>query len=227
MSWLTRFLSSTIGAKFLVALTGAALFLFLIAHMLGNLQIFLGPDAINSYAEALRKVPELLWGARLGLLAAVVIHVGLTIKLTRQNQTARPIAYAVKEPVDSTLASRTMILSGLLLFAFIVYHLLHFTLGVTNPDQFAVHDAQGRHDVYRMVILGFQQPAIVLSYLVAQVLLGFHLSHGIGSLFQTLGLNNPKIAKGTRLFGQVSAIVIVAGFLSVPFAVITGILHLP
>jgi succinate dehydrogenase / fumarate reductase cytochrome b subunit len=227
MSWLTGFLSSTIGAKFLVALTGAALFLFLIAHMLGNLQIFLGPDAINSYATALRKVPELLWGARLGLLAAVVIHIGLTIKLTRQNSAARPIAYEVKEPVDSTLASRTMILTGLLVLAFIVYHLLQFTLGVTNPDQFAVHDAQGRHDVYRMVILGFQQPAVVLSYLVAQVLLGFHLSHGIGSLFQTLGLNNPKIAKGTRLFGQVSAIVIVTGFLSVPFAVITGILHLP
>jgi succinate dehydrogenase / fumarate reductase cytochrome b subunit len=222
MSDYWRGLSSTVGTKFLVAVTGAILVAFVIGHMLGNLQIYLGPDAINSYAVFLKSKPGLLWGARLGLLAALLVHIWGITRLTLRNQGARPDAYAVKKPVASTFSSRTMVLSGALLLAFVVYHLLHFTIGATNPDQFHLTDELGRHDVYSMTILGFQQPAIAFSYILAMGILGLHLGHGIASIFHSLGWSRPKTAPLIELAGRIIALLLVIGNISIPLAALLG-----
>lgn len=216
---------STIGTKTVVAVTGVMLVLFVVGHMLGNLQIYLGPDAINSYAEFLKSKPGPLWGARLGLLAALLLHIGGIMKLTLANRSARPVAYAQQKPVQSTLASRTMLLSGAVLFAFIVFHLLHFTVGVTHPEHFQLRDALGRHDVYSMTILGFQQPLVSLSYIVAMGLLGMHLGHGVASLFQTTGLRNPQFLPLIELIGRVAAVIVVLGNISIPLAALLGLIE--
>ena len=216
---------STIGTKTIVAVTGVLLVLFVVGHMLGNLQIYLGPDAINSYAEFLKSKPGPLWAARLGLLAALLLHIGGIMKLTLANRRARPVAYAQQKPVQSTVASRTMLLSGAILFAFVVFHLLHFTVGVTHPEHFQLRDALGRHDVYSMTILGFQQPLVSLSYIITMGLLGMHLGHGVASLFQTTGLRNPQFLPLIELIGRVVAVIIVLGNISIPLAALLGLIE--
>jgi len=215
---------STIGTKTVVAVTGVVLVLFVVGHMLGNLQIYLGPDAINSYAEFLKSKPGPLWMIRMGLLAALLLHIGGIVKLTLANKRARPVAYAQKKPVQSTLASRTMAYSGAILLAFIVYHLLHFTIGVTNPEHFHLKDAMGRHDVYSMTILGFQQPLVALSYIIAMGLLGMHLGHGVASLFQSTGLRNPQFLPTIELIGRIIAVLVVLGNISIPLAALLGLI---
>ncbi len=223
----------SIGKKTLVAVTGVGLALFLVAHMSGNLLMFVGPDAINSYGEGLRhilRVGELplgLWLARGGLLLLFVLHVALAVQLTRQNRAARPIRYEYNNTVQASLASRTMIYSGLLVLAFLIYHLLHFTVGTTHPQHFQARDHLMRHDVYTMVILGFREPAVFISYVIAMVMLGFHLNHGIASLFQTLGwvrqgryLLLARVATGLTAF-------LVLGFLSVPVSILLRVIRLP
>jgi succinate dehydrogenase / fumarate reductase cytochrome b subunit len=222
MSDYWRGLSSTVGTKFLVALTGAVLVAFVIGHMLGNLQIYLGPEAINSYAVFLKARPGLLWGARLGLLAALVVHIWGISLLSLRNQDARPDSYALKKAVASTFSSRTMLLSGALLLAFVVYHLLHFTFGATNPDQFHLIDELGRHDVYSMTILGFQQPLVAISYIVAMGILGLHLAHGIASIFHSMGWSRPKTAPLIELAGRLVAFLLVIGNISIPIAALLG-----
>lgn len=224
MGRLSKVFASSIGMKWLMALSGLALVGFIIVHMLGNLLVFLGPDALNAYAVGLREMPlQLLWVARAGLLAAVLVHIFSAVRLTNLNQAARPDRYAVKKPVASTYASRTMMMGGLILLAFIVYHLAHFTFGVTNPDQFRVHDAQGRHDVYRMVVMGFQNPIVAGAYVLAMVPLALHLSHGASSLFQSLGIAHPKYDGILRGIGPFLSTVIFVGNVSMPIAVLAGI----
>jgi succinate dehydrogenase cytochrome b subunit len=228
MGWLGRTLRSSIGCKWLMAISGIALVGFVIVHMIGNLQVFLGPEALNHYAVALREMPfHLLWVARIVLLAAVLVHIFSATRLTSLNQAARPVAYAVKTPVASTYASRTMMMGGIILLAFIVYHLAHFTFGVTNPAEFARHDAQGRHDVYTMVVLGFRNPWITAAYVAAMVPLALHLSHGASSLFQSLGLSHPKYDALLRGVGPFLATVIFVGNVSMPLAVLGGLVPLP
>jgi succinate dehydrogenase / fumarate reductase cytochrome b subunit len=222
MSDYWRGLSSTVGTKFLVALTGALLVAFVIGHMLGNLQIYLGPEAINSYAVFLKSKPGLLWGARLGLLAAVIIHIWGISRLSLRNQEARPESYALKRAVASSFSSRTMLLSGAVLLAFIVYHLLHFTIGATNPQQFRLIDELGRHDVYSMTILGFQQPLVAISYILAMGILGLHLAHGIASIFHSMGWSRPKTAPLIELAGRLVALLLVIGFISIPISALLG-----
>jgi len=217
-----RGLSSTVGTKFLVALTGVMLVAFVIGHMLGNLQIYLGPEAINSYAVFLKSKPGLLWGARLGLLAALIIHIWGISRLWLRNQEARPESYALKRAVASTFSSRTMVLSGATLLAFIVYHLLHFTIGATNPEQFHLIDELGRHDVYSMTILGFQQPLVALSYILAMGILGLHLTHGIASIFHSMGWSRPKTAPLIDLAGRLVALLLVIGNISIPISALLG-----
>ena len=134
MNVLLRLVTSSLGKKFLVAITGAGLFLFVIGHLVGNLQIFLGPDSINRYGHFLQTTPEILWPARIGLLAFVIIHIWTSIALTLENRAARATRYEVKEVVAASLASRTMIWTGLLVAAYVVYHLLQFTVMATNPQ---------------------------------------------------------------------------------------------
>ena len=227
MNWLVRGFRSTVGTKMLVAVSGLLLLGFVLAHMAGNLQVFAGQEQLNAYAKKLKGLGPVLWLMRGGLLAILLLHVGSVIRLNKLNQRARPVAYVQRRPLVSTPASRTMLISGGAILLFVVYHLLHFTLGATNPDHFALKDAAGRHDVYSMVVLGFQQMHITAIYVAAMVLLGLHLSHGVASLFQTLGWNQPKYRKFTRLTGLGLTGLIVVGNSVMPLACLFGIVKLP
>jgi succinate dehydrogenase / fumarate reductase, cytochrome b subunit len=211
---------SSLGSKYLMALTGLGLTGFVIAHMLGNLQVFLGRDALNSYAAALKHMGGLLWIARAGLLAIFVLHIIYGIKLALANHEARPVPYHFKQYREATLASRTMIWTGLVILAFVLFHLAHFTFFLVNSGFSELHDAQGRHDVYAMTILGFRNPVISLLYVVAMALLAFHLSHGFQSLFQSLGLNHPRWLSAIRGTSLGLAVVIFVGNSAMPLAVL-------
>lgn len=208
-------IKSTIGKKIIVALTGVILFGFVAGHMAGNLLVFAGPDVFNRYAVTLKANLLLLWGTRGILLGSVLLHVIFTLLLTRQNRASRPVGYELYKPQDSTLSSRVMIWSGLLLGVYIVYHLLHFTLGSAHPR----FDS---HDIYSNVIIGFNSLPVSLLYIAAMIALGFHLHHGIWSVFQTLGLNHPKYNGARRIFATTASILIVGGFVSIPLAVLMG-----
>lgn len=200
-----------------MAATGAALYLFVTVHLLGNLQVFLGPDAINHYAAALKSVPEILWGARLGLLVCVGLHILTTIQLARINNKARPVAYAKKANSASTAASRTMYLSGPTIAAFIVYHLLHLTVGSAHP-QFS------ETDVYSNMVFGFRVWWVSAAYIIAMALLCTHLRHGVQSMFQSLGFNHPKHSPRIQKFANAVGILYFVGFASMPLAALAGIL---
>ena len=225
MNHLSAFYKSSIGKKIIVAVTGVILVGFIVGHLLGNLQIFMGPDYINSYAEKLRALGVLLWVIRIFLLVVVVLHIYFTIRLAIDNRRARPVPYAKKEHVKSTYASRSMWVSGLLLLAFIIYHIAHFTVQVADP-RFALLklDPLNRHDVYSMMVYGFQNVFVSAFYILAMWLLAMHLSHGASSFFQSLGLNDkkltPRLAWGARVF----AWLIFAGYVSIPVAVLAGLI---
>jgi len=221
MSNVTRFFKSSLGKKYVMALTGFALFAFVIAHMAGNLQIFLGPDSINAYAAFLKARPGLLWGARIGLLVVVILHITAAIQLVRINRRARPIGYNDNKVVASSLAQRTIFMSGLIILAFIIYHLLHFTFGATNPEYLGYHDPLGRHDVYRMMIVGFSNIWVSIFYIIAMGLLCLHLSHGVSSMFQSLGLRRRAITRSINLFAKTMALVIFVGNVAIVVAVLT------
>jgi len=222
MGWLTRGLGSTVGTKLLVAGTGLFLVLFVLGHMLGNLQVFLGPEALNAYAAKLQGLGGGLWVVRAVLLAIVLVHVTLAVRLQILAWRARPVPYLAKKPLKSTVASRTMIWSGILVLSFIVFHLLHFTVHATHPEYRHLVDAAGRHDVYGMVVLGFRQAPVALAYAVAMLLLGFHLLHGIASIFQTLGWNPPRYRGLFTRLGQALALLVVVGNVSMPLLILSG-----
>lgn len=223
MNILLRIFTSSLGKKFLMALTGAGLFLFVIAHMVGNLQIFLGPESINRYGHFLQTTPEILWPARIGLLALVIIHIWASISLTVENQAARATGYEVKELVAASTASRTMIWSGLIVFAFICFHLAHYTLMVVHPEYRTLVDARGQHDIYQMMILGFSNCWVSGFYVLSIGLLCIHLSHGTSAMFQSLGLKNAAYADLIARLAKVVAIVIFLGYISIPVAVLAGV----
>jgi succinate dehydrogenase / fumarate reductase cytochrome b subunit len=223
MNMLLRFFTSSLGKKFLMAITGAGLFLFVIGHLLGNLQIFLGPEAINRYGHFLQTTPEILWPARMGLLAFAGIHIWTSISLTLENRAARATRYEVKEVVDATLASRTMIWSGLIILAFVAFHLAHYTLLVVHPEFRDLRDANGWHDIYRMMVIGFSNGWVSGFYVLGIGLLCIHLSHGASAMFQSLGLNNAAYEVVIDLLAKVAAVVIFLGYISIPVAVLTGV----
>src|SRR5580700_7503358 len=172
---LIAFYQSSIGKKYIVALTALLLILYVLGHLLGNLQIYMGPDRINAYAKFLHDLGPILWVIRIILLAAFVTHIVATIQLAQENRLAKPQKYAVTGYQRSTLASRTMIISGLIVLCFVIYHLLQFTLHVTHPEFRKLHDSLGRPDVYRMLILGFRHPLVSIFYVLCLFLLAFHL----------------------------------------------------
>ncbi len=229
MNQIAKTLSSTIGAKALMAVTGVLLMGFVLAHMIGNLQIFSEPEKINAYAHFLQSLGPALWIARFGLLALVVAHVWAAIKVTRANRAARPMAYAhQKKNLATSYAARTMIVTGLIVLLFIIYHILHFTAGVVDlagscdlPPA-ALKDATQVNDVYTMVIKGFQHPPTAIIYIVANLLLAFHLAHGAASMLQTLGLRGKENAKLVKTFGIAFGLLIAAGNVSMPLAVLLG-----
>ncbi len=215
MNDLIRPLKTSVGSKYLMALTGLGLTLFVIVHMVGNLLVFVGRDALNQYAHMLKESGELLWLARGGLFTLFVVHLVLGIRLTLANQAARPMGYVREDTVQASWASRHMLLTGLVLLAFIVYHLAHFTFGW-------VYTAHPRHDVYGMVVAGFQNPVITLSYVVAMFFLWLHLWHGGSSWFQSLGLNHPRYWPVIQYVGPVIATVLLIGNCAMPLAVLVG-----
>jgi succinate dehydrogenase / fumarate reductase cytochrome b subunit len=213
---------TSIGTKVLMALTGLGLLTFVFFHMVGNLQVYRGADALNRYAEALREAPVLLWTARIGLLAVFLAHIVEGVRLKLVNRAARPVGYLYEDTVRASYASRSMMLTGAVILAFVIYHLLHFTFGVIAPDHFDRLDAQGRRDVYSMVIHGFRHPLIALTYIVAQGFLGMHLFHGASSLFHSLGLRHPRYDRAVYWYGVLVSLTIVAGNISIPLAVWLG-----
>lgn len=207
----------------MVALTGVILIAFVIGHLIGNLQFFAGPHVINEYGTKLRHLPfGGLWVVRIGLLAAVVLHIVTTIMLVVENRAAKGAGYKFKASVQAKVATRLMALSGIILLSYIVFHLLHFTTHTINPAYANWKDGED-HDVYRMIVAGFSNKAISIFYIVAMVLLAMHLSHGAASLFQTLGVRTKKLASGIGVGAQVFAWVICAGYVSIPVAVMAGL----
>lgn len=220
MLWIVQTLRSSIGSKFLMAVTGLLLAGFLVGHLTGNLLVFdPNREALNSYAAWLHSQGPLLWVARIGLLVVFVVHVASGIRLQRQNRAARPVPYAVSSTVQASLASRTMLLTGILVLLYLVLHLLHFTFGAVQPAARAAFEAR---DVHTMVVLGFQNPAYSLVYLASMVVLGMHLSHGLSSLFQSLGLNHPRYNPVLRMIGPVAGIGIAVAYSTIPLAILLG-----
>ena len=220
---------SSIGKKFIMAITGMALFLFVVLHLAGNLQVFLGPEEINRYGDFLQTNKELLWPARIGLLFIVGLHIWSAIKLSAENKAARPQAYVQQEVVAASYASRTMLMSGLIILAFIIYHLLHFTVQVrgvnlVDTDFREMHDLKGRHDVYAMMIIGFRNPFVSLFYIIAQFLLFMHLGHGLGAMFQSMGWKSPAYAPLIAKFAQVVSWLIFVGYISIPICIFLGLI---
>ncbi len=231
--WLSPFLRSSVGGKYVVALTGLVLTLFVIGHMLGNLQVFLGQDVINAYAQSLKNLGALLWVVRILLLTAFVLHIALALRLNWRSRQARPIGYAYEQTVQASFASRHMVTTGLVILVFTVFHIAHFTLGVVQGadvetgrtlnaagdvhvttrhlNYLELRDPRGRHDVYSMMLYGFQDPVVAVLYLLAQVFLFLHLVHGVGSMFQSVGLNTPRAQRLIRGIAWAVALVVCLG----------------
>lgn len=228
-----RFWRSSIGRKIVVAVTGALLVIFLLGHVAGNLLVFQGKEAMNAYAQFLHEMlhGQGVWIARIGLLICVGFHIWATVSLTIDNRAARSHRYAFDSTVQASKSSRIMIWSGLTVLAFIVFHILHFTVRI-DPDlanlpdvEYAeAHPGEGRHDVFAMVVKGFKNPLVSLFYAVSITLLCSHLSHGIASAFQTLGLRSRKASGFEHKLGWGISIALWIGFLSIPAAVMVGAL---
>ncbi|KAF0218076.1 MAG: succinate dehydrogenase cytochrome b556 [Geobacteraceae bacterium] len=217
-----QLLTSSVGRKILMAITGQLMVLFVIVHLLGNSTIFIG--WVNAYAEHLHAMPPVVWIFRIVMLALVGIHILFGIQLTLENSAANPQGYAVNNKLKATFASENMIWTGLLLLAFIVYHVLHFTARVT-PDIVKGVDALGRFDVFTMVVSSFQHGIIAVIYVAAMVTLFLHLSHGIQSFFQTMGWNNAKSLPVFSKIAMVLAVIFLLGYSSIPLFIVTGILN--
>ncbi|RYD22913.1 MAG: succinate dehydrogenase cytochrome b subunit [Verrucomicrobiaceae bacterium] len=229
---LDTYWSSSIGKKLIVALTGLVLVLFLAGHMSGNLLVFVGPEAFNDYAQLLHHLLHGvgLWIARIGLLVAVGLHIAATIALTRQNKAARK-QYEYQATIQASKSSRIMIWTGLTILAFVIYHLMHFTVRVgneyNNPQLYTdlvymAKTGEYRQNAWKMVIDGFSVWYVVLFYLIAMTMLCSHLSHGVGAIFQTLGLRSKKSASSIDLISKAYAVFIWVGFVSIPVAIFFG-----
>jgi succinate dehydrogenase / fumarate reductase cytochrome b subunit len=189
MNRLVRLFGASVGRKLVAATTGFLLIAFLIGHLFGNLKVFQGPESLNAYAAFLQGHP-LVWVFRAGLLTVFVLHVWATLSLAVENRAARPERYHLYRPQVATFVSRSMAVTGILIFAFVVYHLLHFTFGVVGPGGTAFAQAHERLDVYAMVVQSFRNPLISGTYLVAMLVLGLHLLHGAASAFQSFGVRH-------------------------------------
>ncbi len=230
----TAYWQSSIGKKLIVAVTGIVMVLFLAGHLTGNLLIFAGQKAFNDYAQFLHEAGHgaLVWVARVGLLVTVTLHVIATIQLTRQNRAARKDAYEFKTVIQAKKSSRLMVWSGLTILTFIIFHILHFTVKIAGgfsemiDKNYLAATGESRHDAYGMVIAGFKcwgyNAVIVGFYILAMTLLCSHLSHGVGSVFQTLGWRSKKSQDLIRKVSLGYAFVIWAGFISVPLTIFFG-----
>jgi succinate dehydrogenase / fumarate reductase, cytochrome b subunit len=210
--------------------TGLMMILFVIAHMLGNLQIFLGPESINRYGNFLQTNVEILWPARISLLGIILVHIWSATKLTLENRAARPVPYERWEPTAASYASRTMMVSGIIVAIFIVYHLLHFTAMVqavnltgknfdAKPEFF---DSEGRHDIYRMMVVGFSRPLVCLFYIVGVGLLCLHLSHGASAMWQSMGWKKRSYGPCLDRLAIIGSVLLFLGYVIIPVSIWVG-----
>ena len=227
MNIITNIFKSSLGKKYVMAASGAVLFLFVLGHLAGNLQVFLGPEAINRYGHFLQSNPELIWPARLFLILMVLLHLWSAARLSLENKAARPVAYAEYQPVSSTYASRTMLMSGTIIFIFIIYHLLHFTaqvayINATGRNFVDFVDPEKRHDIFKMMVVGFNNPWVAGFYILGMALLCLHLSHGVSGMFQSLGWKNEAYRPWLDTGARVLAVLIFLGYSSIPAAILLG-----
>lgn len=215
MGRIGAFWRSLVGKKVIMAVTGVILLLYIIGHLLGNLQIFEGPERLNAYAAFLKSTGELLWAVRIVLLVSLVLHVIASVQVSLASKRSRPAGYAEKKSIETSYAARTMIWSGPLIFLYVVYHLAMFTFLVTGPGYSPT-------DVYRNEVQAFQVPAISAFYVVAIVFLGMHLYHGAWSMLHTLGASNPRYRVLRRTIAPIVAIAITVGYIAIPIAVLLG-----
>ncbi len=217
-----RFYEAPIGKKVIMAVTGVILFGYVVAHLLGNLQIFGNPDQINIYAAFLHNPANagLLWGARVALLLAVILHIVASIQLWKLKSDARPVAYVKKEDPAASYASRTMMWSGPIVAAFVIFHVLHLTAGAVLPLQ---EIGPNQPNVRANVIAGFMNPAVSAFYILAMILLCMHLYHGLWSMFQSLGFSHPRYTPKLKMGAAIFAILIAIGNCSIPIAVMAGL----
>jgi succinate dehydrogenase / fumarate reductase cytochrome b subunit len=225
MKVITNIFGSSLGKKYIMAVTGFVLVGFVVAHMVGNLQIFLGPEAINRYGHLLQTNIELLWPARIFLLATIGLHIWSAIKLSAENKAARPVAYANWNPTAASYASRTMLMSGIIIFAFVIYHLLHYTvmvqsINLTGQDFHGFTDNEGRHDIFKMMVTGFSNPWVSLFYIIGIALLCLHLSHGLSAMFQSIGWKNKAYSPFLEKAARVVSILIFVGYISIPVSIL-------
>ena len=233
MNIIANLFKSSVGKKYVMAVTGSVLFLFVIGHLIGNLQVFLGPEAINRYGHFLQSNPELIWPARLTLLLMVGLHICSAATLSLENRAARPVGYAVYQPVGSSYASRNMLIGGGVVFAFLIYHLLHYTAQVqylnltgqsfaTFVEQLRGQVPAERHDIFKMMVVGFSKPLVSGFYVLGLALLCLHLSHGASSMFQSLGWKNEAYRPFLDKAARVVAVLIFLGYSSIPVAILCG-----
>lgn len=219
-----RLFSDSIGRKAVMAVTGLLMVLFVVGHLLGNLTIFAGPDGINAYAAKLHgELTPVVWGTRIVMIVAVLLHLYLAIQITIENSAAKPDRYAVQNHLRATFASKTMIWTGVILGVFVLWHLLQFTFRVT-PNLVLGEDSLGRFDVYTMVVNAFASALNSIAYVVAMVALFLHLSHGIQSSLQTLGLSNAVMLPRYGVAGKVLSGVFLVGFAAIPVVILVGFL---
>lgn len=225
MNRATGLLGSTVGMKMAMAVTGGLMLLFLAGHLLGNSTVFAGAEVLNAYASKLQGLGPFVWAYRIFLAMALLTHVFSGVSLTLADRASGSGPYAVKSRRTSTFAGRNMIWTGLVIAAFILYHLLHFTFHLDTPGvESAEHlDHHGRHDVFGMVVMSFQNPLIAVAYAVGLSCLGLHLFHGIQSLFQTLGLTGDRSFAMVKKAGRIAAVFLLAGYLSIPALILAGV----
>ena len=227
MKVITNIFRSSLGKKYIMAVSGFVLFLFVIGHLVGNLQFFLGAEAINRYGHFLQTNLEVIWPARIFLLVMIGLHIWSAINLSIENKAARPVPYANWNPTTASYASRTMLMSGIIIFVFIIYHLLHYTVQVqsinfTGQNFVGFEDPEKRHDIFKMMVLGFSNLWVSLYYIIGIALLCLHLSHGVSAMFQSLGWKNkvygPCLDTGARALSWL----IFLGYVSIPISVLLG-----
>jgi succinate dehydrogenase / fumarate reductase cytochrome b subunit len=226
--WALRLYRSTIGKKVIMAVTGIILVAFVVLHMLGNLQVFIGPEKMNSYSAFLKSLGELLWLARIILLVALILHVTMAYQLAQRSRQARPLGYERREPQVSTVASRTMRWGGVLILVFVIFHILHFTTGTlfpwaSRPD--ALYPAFSQTEFYGNVNAAFRSPWVVTFYVVVMLFLLLHLFHGAWSSVRTLGLAKPSPRPLQRQAATIIALVVWLGFTAIPVAVFLGVIR--
>ncbi len=219
-----KFYNSSIGKKIVMAVTGLMLIGFVVVHLLGNFQIFLGAEKFNAYAAFLKSIPGPLWAARIILLTAFILHFTTAFILSLNNKAARGGSYKNMATVQADFASRYMLESGVVIFIFIIIHLLHFTLGAIQPEFHDLDDGFMRDDVYRNVILGFSNGPYAYIYIVAMLFVGLHLKHAFWSMFQTIGVYSPALTPLLKKLSVFTAVAVAAGYISIPLSVIFGIL---